>query len=117
MHPTISEKKIRQTFNTNTQLIPAMRLAILILGKQNSGKRSTIKALIRQQTEKPIRQLKSGRQRLFLNKQFQSLNLDVYCISALPSEKNKKLKDRFAHWKPETLIVAEQPMNNISKVQ
>lgn len=86
-----------------------MKLAILIQGEQNSGKTSTIRELINLQSDKSVSNMRRGWQRIFLNKQFKYLKLDVYCVPASPSETNIKLGDRFPKWMPEVLIVAEQP--------
>lgn len=86
-----------------------MKLAIVIEGNQNSGKTSTIKELVNIYGNKSVSQMKRGWQRLFLNKIFEYLKLDVYCVPASPSETGIELKKRFPNWMPEVLIVAVQP--------
>lgn len=87
-----------------------MRLAILIVGLQNSGKTSTIRHLISLYNGRSLKIMKAGWKDIFLNSIFKSLRLDFYCIPASPSETKVELSTRFAKWAwlPETLIVAEQ---------
>ncbi len=85
-----------------------MKIAVLIVGNQNSGKTSTIRALINTQSKNSISIMRRGWQRIWLNSQFKYLNLDVYCVPSSPSETNIKLSDRFAQWMPDVLILAEQ---------
>lgn len=87
-----------------------MKLAILIVGKQNSGKTSTIKHLVNSYSRKSLSIMKRGYTSLFLNKKFRSLKLVVYCVPASPSETNIDLKIRFKNWDkiPQILIIAEQ---------
>jgi len=87
-----------------------MRLAILIVGLQNSGKTSTIRHLIRVYNGKSLKIMKAGWKDIFLNPIFKLLKLIFYCIPASPSETDNKLSDRFSTWTwlPETLVVAEQ---------
>lgn len=87
-----------------------MKLAIIIVGVQNSGKTSTIRHLINKYCDKSLSVMRAGWQYPFLNSSFKSLRLNVYCIPASPTETNIELKDRFKDWDyiPQVLIVAEQ---------
>lgn len=85
-----------------------MKLAIVIEGVPNSGKTSTIKTLINSYGNKTLSRMKRGWNRIFLNRNFEYLKLDFYCVPASPSETNIKLSQRFPNWQPEVLIVALQ---------
>jgi len=86
-----------------------MKLAIVIEGEQNSGKTSTIRAMINLFTGRKLVQMKRGWQQIFLNPTFKSLKLNCYCIPASPSETGIKIGDRLKGFTPRILIVAEQP--------
>ena len=86
-----------------------MKLAIVIKGEQNSGKTTTIRELIRLRGGKNISRIKRGFQRLILDKKLICLKLDVFCIPSSPSEQNNPLSNQFPNWKPDVLLVAEQP--------
>lgn len=86
-----------------------MRLAIVIEGNQNSGKTSTIRELVNIYGNKSVSQMRRGWQRLYINRIFQYLKLNIYCVPASPSETGKPLIKRFPVWIPEVLIVAVQP--------
>lgn len=90
-----------------------MRLAITIEGDQNSGKSSTIKGMINIYGNKSISIMRKGWQRLYLNKDFRYLKLDVYCVPASPSETDFPLQERFSELIPEVLIVALQPNGHL----
>ncbi len=87
-----------------------MRLAIVIEGKPNSGKTSTIKELVNVNKDKDqsITRIRQGWQRLVLNKNFQYLKLDAYCVPSSPSETGIELQKRFQEGVPDVLIVAIQ---------
>jgi hypothetical protein len=85
-----------------------MRLAILIVGIQNSGKTSTIRHLISLYNGRALKVMRASWKDVFLNPLFKSLRLNFYCIPASPTETNFKLSLRCASWFPEVLIVAEQ---------
>ena len=87
-----------------------MRLAILIVGEQNSGKTSTIKHLINTYGFKTLSVMRAGWNQIFLNSVFKSLRLHFYCIPASPTETGIDLSERFSSWHnlPEVLVVAEQ---------
>lgn len=85
-----------------------MKLAIVIIGMQNSGKTSTIKELINTHSDKTVSKMRKGWQRIYLNNQFKYLKLDIFCVPSSPTESNIKLSERFENWQPEVLIVAEQ---------
>lgn len=88
-----------------------MRLAILIVGLQNSGKTSTIRHLVNTYCDKHLIVMRAGWQYLFLNPLFKALILNAYCVPASPTETGIDLSDRFKDWDiiPQVLIVAEQP--------
>jgi hypothetical protein len=86
-----------------------MKLAIVIEGNQNSGKTSTIKHLISQQRGWAVRNMKQGFQAIFLDKQFKSLKLHLYCLPASPSETGKTIGELLPTRRPSAIIVAEQP--------
>jgi GTPase SAR1 family protein len=85
-----------------------MRLAILIVGLQNSGKTSTIKHLISAYNGRTLKIMKAGWKDIFLNPLLKSLRLNFYCIPASPTETKIKLSERCATWFPEVLVIAEQ---------
>lgn len=87
-----------------------MRLAILIVGEQNSGKTSTIKHLINTYGFKNLSVMRAGWNQIFLNNVFKSLRLHFYCVPASPTETGIDLSVRFGLWGnlPEVLVVAEQ---------
>lgn len=85
-----------------------MKLAILIIGEQNSGKTSTIKHLVNTWGDKSLIVMKAGWQSVFLNSTFKYLKLIFFCVPASPTETNKPLSIRFSEFIPEVLIVAEQ---------
>lgn len=85
-----------------------MRLAILIVGAQNSGKTTTIKHLIRSYNGRTLKVMKAGWKDIFLNPLFKSLKLNFYCIPASPTETDFKLSLRCANWFPEVMVIAEQ---------
>lgn len=85
-----------------------MKLAILIIGEQNSGKTSTIKHLVNANSNKSLSVMKAGWQSIFLNQAFKYLKLILFCVPASPTETKKPLSVRFAGFIPEVLIVAEQ---------
>ena len=85
-----------------------MRLAILIVGLQNSGKTSTIKHLISAYNGRTLKIMKAGWKDIFLNPLLKSVRLNFYCIPASPTETKIKLSVRCATWFPEVLIIAEQ---------
>ncbi|GGB65131.1 hypothetical protein GCM10007424_01300 [Flavobacterium suaedae] len=91
-----------------------MRLAILIVGEQNSGKTATIRNLINLYSRKSLTVMRRGFSWLFLNQDFKCLELVTYCVPASPTETGIDLKDRFQDWDniPQTLIVAEQLNGN-----
>lgn len=90
-----------------------MKLAILIVGKQNSGKTSTIKHLINKHCDRSLSVMRAGWQYPFLNSTFKSLRINVFCIPASPTETGIELKDRFKDWDyiPQVVIVAEQSVS------
>jgi hypothetical protein len=87
-----------------------MRLAILIVGEQNSGKTSTIKHLIELYNGRILKNARASWKSIFLNSLLGSLKLIFYCIPASPTETKIKLSARFATWTflPEVLVIAEQ---------
>src|SRR5262245_17929263 len=87
-----------------------MKLAVLIVGEQNSGKTSTIKYLINTYDHKSLSIMKAGWQSIFLNSIFKSLKLNFFCVPASPTETGIDLSERFKDWGwiPEVIIVAEQ---------
>ena len=85
-----------------------MKLAILILGVQNSGKTSTIKHLINTHSTKTLSIMRAGWNIIYFNSSFMSLRLNFFCVPASPTETNKKLSFRFTTPLPTVLIVAEQ---------
>lgn len=87
-----------------------MRLAILIVGDQNSGKTSTVKHLIAQYNGKILKIARASWKSIFLNSILGSLKLIFYCIPASPTETKIKLSTRFSTWTslPEVLVIAEQ---------
>ncbi|RDI13207.1 hypothetical protein [Flavobacterium sp. AG291] len=91
-----------------------MRLAILIIGVQNSGKTSTIKKLINQYGDGVGKIMRSSWRNIYMDLRFKSLRLTAYCIPASPTEKNLDLVDRFIDWDnlPQTIILAEQLNGN-----
>ncbi|MGV3459065.1 MAG: hypothetical protein ACO1N9_01295 [Flavobacterium sp.] len=87
-----------------------MRLAILIVGDQNSGKTSTIKHIVELFNGRILKIARAGWKSIFLNSLLGSLKLIFYCIPASPTETKIKLSARFATWTslPEVLVIAEQ---------
>lgn len=85
-----------------------MRLAILIIGQQDSGKTTTIKHLVNSYSDKSLKVMRAGWQYIFLNSIFKYLQLNFFCVPASPTETKIKLSDRFSESIPEVLIVAEQ---------
>ena len=88
-----------------------MKYAILIKGIQNSGKTTTIRHFINYWADKELNIMKSGWQRICINKSLSALRLDAFCNPASPSETNvilKKRLERWDGWLPEILIIAEQ---------
>ena len=85
-----------------------MRLAILIIGVQNSGKTTTIKHLVNSHSDKSLSVMRAGWQSIFLNSTFKYLKLNFFCVPASPTETKTKLSKRFPNFLPEVLIVAEQ---------
>lgn len=86
-----------------------MKLAILIEGEQNSGKTTTIRALVNKYSGRKLVQMKRGWQHLFLNPKFTSLRQICYCLPSSPSERGVKIGEFLKGLNPEVLIVAEQP--------
>ena len=87
------------------------KLAIILLGKQNSGKTSTIKYFDKKYDEynRNKKYCKKGWRHLQLFKEeLGALFSLIYFIPASPSETNFPLKDRLKEFKPELLLVAEQ---------
>ncbi|HEX8561861.1 MAG TPA: hypothetical protein VF676_02670 [Flavobacterium sp.] len=85
-----------------------MRLAILIIGAQNSGKTSTIKHLISVYNGRKLKVMKAGWKDIFLNPVLKSMRLNFFCVPASPTETGIKLSTRFLTMLPEVLVVAEQ---------
>ncbi|MGH2664832.1 hypothetical protein [Flavobacterium sp.] len=85
-----------------------MRLAILIIGVQNSGKTSTIKHLVNTHSDKSLNVMRAGWQSIFLDSSFKYLKLNFFCVPASPTETKKMLSIRFPSFIPEVLIIAEQ---------
>ncbi len=87
------------------------KIAILIVGNQNSGKTTTIKYFDKtyDENEKLKRYCKKGWRylELFKGKLHAVLSL-VYFIPASPSETQKPLKTYLKKMRPELLLVAEQ---------
>jgi len=96
--------------NLHTNKNNKMRLAILVIGLQDSGKTSTIKHLISLYNGRSLKVMRAGWKDIFLNSIFKSLRVHFYCIPASPSETDMELTTRFAEWTwlPETLVIAEQ---------
>lgn len=89
-----------------------MRLAVLIIGSQNSGKTSTIKFLINTYASKSLKVMRAGWKSIFLSKILKALRINFYCVPASPTETKIKLSVRFLTMIPEFLIVAEQVGGN-----
>ncbi|WP_282127008.1 hypothetical protein [Marinifilum flexuosum] len=87
-----------------------MKIAIVILGQQNSGKSTTLRYLVNTYTRKDLSLLRYGWQQLEPFDEIMMLKLHSYFIPASPSETNYKLVDRFKDlgYTPEILFVAEQ---------
>lgn len=85
-----------------------MKLAIVVEGLPNSGKTSTIRELVNSYGNKTLSVMRKGWNRIYLNRNFEYLKLDFYCVPASPSETNIELSQRFPDWHPDVLIVALQ---------
>jgi hypothetical protein len=86
-----------------------MRIAVVIVGQQNSGKTATLKEIGRKHANKnPQRTMAGWRILSLFPDSFHALALHAYFVPASPTETNFKLEDRFKDWKPEVLFVAEQ---------
>lgn len=85
-----------------------MKLAVLIIGLQNSGKTTTLREIVKIHTGKEQKQMKAGWRILSLFPEFHDLTIHSYFIPASPSETNLKISDRFEKLNPEILFVAEQ---------
>jgi len=87
------------------------KLAVIIIGKQNSGKTTTIKYFdkIFDENEKLKKYYRVGWRRLTMFKgKLDALFLLIYFVPASPTETQKPLRDRLKNFKPELLLIAEQ---------
>tara|TARA_R110002072_G_scaffold287464_6_gene453184 strand:+ start:804 stop:1280 length:477 start_codon:yes stop_codon:yes gene_type:complete len=87
------------------------RLAILLIGKQNSGKTTTIHHFDKMYDERELDkvQCKRGWRHLQIFKEkLGALFVSMYFVPASPTETNFPLRSRFEFLLPEIIIVAEQ---------
>lgn len=87
------------------------KIAILIIGTQNSGKTSTIKYFDKKfdENEREKKQCRSGWRNLQLFKEeLGALFLLIFFVPSSPTESNKPLSKRFINFLPEVLLIAEQ---------
>lgn len=86
-----------------------MKIAVIIVGHQNSGKTATLKEIGRKHANKnPQRTMAGWRILSLYPDSFHALALHAYFVPASPSEANKRLYTRFENWAPEVLFLAEQ---------
>ncbi|RXQ97417.1 hypothetical protein EO244_00580 [Ancylomarina salipaludis] len=88
-----------------------MKLAVVILGVQNSGKTETLRKIVKKYTGLPQKQMKAGWRFLSIFKEkIWELKLHAFFVPASPSETKYKLEDRILDLghSPEIIFLAEQ---------
>ncbi|MCT4588805.1 MAG: hypothetical protein N4A71_13330 [Carboxylicivirga sp.] len=88
-----------------------MKIAIVILGEQNSGKTETLRKFVKTYSDRRQKQMRAGWRELSIYKEhLWELKLHAYFVPASPSETDYKLKDRIKDmgYTPEILFLAEQ---------
>lgn len=87
------------------------KLAVIIVGTQNSGKTTTIKYFDHEYDEykRLKKQCRAGGRLLVLHKNsLRALFSYIYFVPASPTETKKSLKGRLKKWRPEMILIAEQ---------
>lgn len=85
------------------------KLAVVLVGMQNSGKTTTMKYFDKEYSEdnKLKKYCKAGRRYLQFYK-LKALYSYVFFVPASPTETKKSLKGRLKGWRPEMILIAEQ---------
>jgi len=89
-------------------MIKSTKLAVVILGEQNSGKTETLREIVKMYTGTPQKQMRAGWRYLSIYPSVRDLRLQCFFVPASPSETDIQLKDRFPDWQPDVLFLAEQ---------
>lgn len=87
------------------------RLAVILVGAQNSGKTTSIKYFDHEYDEykRLKKQCRAGGRSLLLHKKsLRALFSYIYFVPASPTETKKSLKSRLKEWRPEMILIAEQ---------